>query len=430
MGYHAQSLVAVSPASDFSRQAARSSNALQCDAIIVFYCIYYGVIFIGKLAGLQTTYVGAVIFLFLLYGKYWRYLGAIRINMLVLLILFAMLAPLVPLISYTRQDLMAVYPQLIKYYALHFVILVGISLPLAPFCKSKNWWILYVVLLTFLVTGWISPEGVQYNRWGGQARIRGFLTNANNFALTAMSLYCLVDPEKIKAPVRWINHIIVLLMVYFSRTAGALVSYFIATGYRLLLGRNGRMAAFRAVSLTTVCLMSACVVYLIPPEVMGSFGSPVKKIEVVRENATKVLSGKKIDYYSIIMKERQDVTSGIWRLEHWGEMIRNVRCSSPDKQLFGFGIGSSMTNLGILPHNDYLRIFYETGLVGLFLNMAIWTVLYRRMDKKYRWVSVAIAVFCMTENNYDHFPAMSLLAFYMIGAGTRNRGMILRTRFA
>jgi hypothetical protein len=38
------------------------------------------------------------------------------------------------------------------------------------------------------------------------------------------------------------------------------------------------------------------------------------------------------------------------------------------------------------------------------------------MDIKYRWVVLMIAVFSFTENNYDHFPAMSLLAFYMIGS--------------
>jgi hypothetical protein len=42
------------------------------------------------------------------------------------------------------------------------------------------------------------------------------------------------------------------------------------------------------------------------------------------------------------------------------------------------------------------------------------------MDKKYRWIVITIAVFCFTENNYDHFPAMSLMALFMISTGKPN----------
>lgn len=74
---------------------------------------------------------------------------------------------------------------------------------------------------------------------------------------------------------------------------------------------------------------------------------------------------------------------------------------------------------GLKAHNDYLRFLFQTGLFGLLFNLLLWRMLYRRMEVKYRWVVVMIAVFCLSENNYDSFPAMSMLAFYMMGARRR-----------
>jgi O-antigen ligase len=67
-------------------------------------------------------------------------------------------------------------------------------------------------------------------------------------------------------------------------------------------------------------------------------------------------------------------------------------------------------------HNDYLRLLLETGIIGFALFLFIWGAVYLKMGVQYRWAVVMVAIYCITENNYDHFPAMSLLIFYMLSA--------------
>jgi O-antigen ligase len=141
------------------------------------------------------------------------------------------------------------------------------------------------------------------------------------------------------------------------------------------------------------------------------------KLEIANKNMDRVLSGKKIIFYDIIERQGADNTSGLWRLYQWHRILTLFVQSSADKILFGNGVGTTDLVFKLKAHNDYLRILFETGLIGLILNLSVWFILYRRMAIQYRWLVIMIAVFCFTENNYDHFPAMSLLVFYMIGAG-------------
>jgi len=66
-------------------------------------------------------------------------------------------------------------------------------------------------------------------------------------------------------------------------------------------------------------------------------------------------------------KEVYDLNSSVgWRLYFWDEILRRF----PERPWFGFGAGSSVM-LGVelfgveaAPHNGFLRVLYETGLVG------------------------------------------------------------------
>jgi hypothetical protein len=406
---------------DSADRAAVKIKAFDWSPIIYFYCIYLGVVFLGEVSGFHANIIGAAIFLVLLYGRYWKSLFSIKINALFFCVIFSSLITLIPLISYNEKMLLATINDLAKYYGLNFVILIGLSLPLTPINQSKRSWLLYFFILCFLLTGWV---------WGiisgvHEARVKGFLANANNFALTAVVLLFLLDFERIRIYARIFSHALVITMIYISGTGGAMVGYLAGMTYKHLFSRKGKFKGLIVIALGIALITS--VIFAVPAGEIKPIDSMVRKFTITLDNIDRVIAKKQIDFYSIIQREKQDNTSLLWRLQQWRIVIDNFINLSPEHILFGAGIGSSFIKLKSLPHNDYLRILFETGLIGFFLNMAIWISIYRRMDIRYRWAVLMIAVFSFTENNYDHFFAMSLVALYMLSSAKRNISGILNT---
>src|SRR5690606_6882954 len=59
--------------------------------------------------------------------------------------------------------------------------------------------------------------------------------------------------------------------------------------------------------------------------------------------------------------------SFLFRLKHWLNLWDLYASASGYEWLFGLGIGSSvaLSSIGMVPHNDYLRMLFECGIVGL-----------------------------------------------------------------
>lgn len=391
------------------------NKAFDWAPIIYFYCIYIFVILLGAMVNILTNSIGAVIFLVLLYGKYWQYIFRIKLNFLTYCILLCILLPLVPLISYDEKTLAASLPEIIKYYALHLVLLIGISLPLTPLGQARRNWLLYFVILAFLIIGcfWRLAHGYP------DSRMQGFLPNPNGFALTAMMLLMLTNTESPRPFIKGASHIIVIALLLLSRTGGALLGYLAGFVHLNILSHKKKRLTGIIILLVSVSLVFGLFVAM-PEKTIKPVDSILDKFEIVEKNIDRVLSGKQIDFYSIIEKKGEDVTSGLWRIFQWHRILTIFVQSSPDKILFGYGIGTTDILFKLKAHNDYLRLLFETGLFGIVFNLAVWIILYRRMGSNYRWIAIMIAIFCITENNYDHFPAMSLLTLYMIGAGGQN----------
>lgn len=399
-GHHRESI----PARDFN-----------WNSILYYYTIYICIIFVGGITGIQTTIYGAALFLLLLYGRYWRYLVKTRLNFLTLCIFLCLFIPFIPLFSHDGETLHLTLQELAKYTALHIVILLGISLPLTPLGRTRKTWILYLTILLFLVLGciWSITHGYK------DPRMKGFLPNPNTFALTSMMLLFLTDMESPGSLTKRVSHVVVIALLFFSRTSGAFIGYLAGFIHLNLFIKKRRLLKnilVLAISvLLTIALFSA-----IPHEQFKTIGETKEKIELVEKNYGRVLSGHKINFYSMIERQGADYTSGLWRFYQWNLIITRLFHSSFEKILFGYGVGTTDILFKQKAHNDYIRLLFETGMIGLILNLTVWVTLYRRMAIKCRWVVVMVAAYCFTENNYDHFPAMSLLIFYMIGAGKPN----------
>jgi hypothetical protein len=85
----------------------------------------------------------------------------------------------------------------------------------------------------------------------------------------------------------------------------------------------------------------------------------------------------------------------------------------------GFGIGSSPQILGKLPHNEYLRMLFEQGLLGLGLFLFTWSKLIRTAHPEVRYVGIIIAIYSFSENNLDNFPFMALFVLCLSARGVK-----------
>jgi hypothetical protein len=401
--------------------SATARPTLSWGPVFYFYCAYFCILLLGGIIGIYTAAYGAALFLTLLYGRYGFFLLRTRLDLLRFSILLSLLIPIIPMVSFDLRTLLATLQELIKYQALHLVILLGATLPLSPLSKDPRKRVLYLTILFFLICGCLW----QILKDSEVTRFRGFLPNPNGFALTAMMLLLLTDTEAFRVFTQKAGLLLCLSFILLSQTSGALLGFFVGLVHlNIVSGVTKRLRSL--VLLGTAIALLVTLICFLPQGLVRPVDATLEKFSVVKENLNRVISGEKIDYYNIIEKSGQDMTSGLWRLSQWQQILSLLFNSTAGYLLFGYGIGTTDVIFNLKAHNDYLRLLFETGFVGFFFNLMVWIILYHRMSVKYRWAALMFAVFCFTENNYDHFPAMSLLAFYMLSAkDSINRGSMV-----
>jgi len=400
-----------------------SKTDFRWEPIIYLYCLYIGIIVAGDLAGLHgASSIGAALFLACLFALYWRYLLNLKASLILFSILLCIAFSMIPLASIDEKIMQRAYQELIKYYALNCVILMGLALPLTPLARAKRVELLYFTIVVFLLAGWLMmPHHVSApDMLKPVMGVKGFLANGNNFALTAMMLLFLVDEERSGLIVVGLHLALVLFLIYLSHTSGAILGFLIGMLYRFIQGKS-KIPVMARWTVVAACIGTAIIIFIsMPPNTLEAVDATNTKVKLAVTNIDRVLSDKRINFYEMIQKNGRDVTSGVWRIYHWNRILHKFQNSSLDEVLFGHGIGTIEGVFGIEAHNDYLRFLFQTGVIGLLLTLLIWVTLYRRMESQYRWIVVMIACYCVSENNYDNFFAMSLLAFCMIGASRKN----------
>jgi O-antigen ligase len=218
--------------------------------------------------------------------------------------------------------------------------------------------------------------------------------------------------------VRWGAHAIVIGVLALSGTSGAVIAY--ATGLAIhfgaLLHRHWRMLVLTLVSLgglTVTGLMVSGGESLFPETRLS------RQIAVMRTELNTVIEGGEVAYYDQERVLGPGAASGIWRLVHWRKTINMYAKGTAAQQLTGFGIGSSAGILGKLPHNEYLRVLFEQGIVGLALFLYAWRRIIRTAPRDVQYCGVILAVYSFSENNLDNFPFMSLFILCLSAAGAQ-----------
>jgi hypothetical protein len=107
--------------------------------------------------------------------------------------------------------------------------------------------------------------------------------------------------------------------------------------------------------------------------------------------------------------------SGFFRVIHWANIVDIYSSSSLATMLFGYGIGQTInvTIMPYIPHNDYLRVLAEYGLVNFMVFVCFMLHVLRNLTTgPARVLFMVLLFYFFSENLIDHFPSMTLYFTY------------------
>jgi hypothetical protein len=272
------------------------------------------------------------------------------------------------------------------------------------------------VLVILLISLTIFKGGT----WDGGTRHSGLFVNPNNLALIPFLLLFFVDLRRDKWFIRVGAHAVVIAVLIFSATSGAVLAY--AIGLTVHLSSSVSKTFRWVASIVAVLIVAAGIAFI---AMEGERFLPqtrlVNQISVMRTELKDVISGVDIAYYRQEKVLGSGTASGIWRLAHWRKTVATYFDGTIAQQIFGVGIGSSVRVLGVLPHNEYLRMLFEQGLVGLLLFLFAWKRIITTAPVEVRYIGLIIAIYSFSENNLDNFPFMALFILCLSARGVAER---------
>jgi O-antigen ligase len=279
-------------------------------------------------------------------------------------------------------------------------------------------WPLMAQVLIILLISLTIYKGTS---WDGGTRHSGLFGNPNNLALIPFLLLFFVNPVKDKWFVRVAVHGMVAVVLAFSGTSGAVLAYLIGLVVHFggMISKRVRSLVLGVVvvaGLSAAAFLSVGGLRLLPETRLTN------QISVIGGQMQNVFDGGNIDYYAQERVLGSGTGSGLWRVEHWRETLELYFEGTPAQQIFGFGIGGAVRIMGILPHNEYLRMLFDQGIVGLALFLFAWYRMIRSAPVELRYIGLIVAIYSFSENNLDNFPFMSLFILCLSARGLSETG--------
>jgi O-antigen ligase len=251
--------------------------------------------------------------------------------------------------------------------------------------------------------------------WGAQLLENGFdiesvretsiFANRNNaavYAVTMLGLYTVLAGKPLRSP------LLVLCVGVMFGTMGVLLAVLIAL---LLTVGKWRDAAFLA-----FIIAAGWVGYWLFPQ----FGPFARFTPVI--DSIGLLIGGQINLRTVsfgqltIMLHTSDL-SFIFRLKHWVDLWYEFMKADFYHLLFGYGVGSSirLSEMHLVPHNDYLRYLFEFGVVTFTGFVALIGLILVRCGRRWETVPLlAACIYLVSENLITNYTAM---AFFYFTAG-------------
>jgi O-antigen ligase len=282
-----------------------------------------------------------------------------------------------------------------------------------------------VFILILLFMGLVSFFVPNISETDDVMRMSGFFVNANNLSLTMMTLLFLIDENKDSRAKKLSIHAVLILFLLLSGTSGAILAYLGAMLFKYFVLLKSSHRHLNKWVLVPFSMAAVLLVFMLTTNLFMDV--PIVKriagqLSLVWQEMPLAASGHQIDYGHLMRMYGTNDCSGIWRISHWRTCFDVIADANTTQLLCGYGIGSSNLLLYKEPHNDYLRVLIEQGIIGLTLYFAFFMTMFRRIDPRHWYCIVAVAIYCFSENNMDNLLFMSIFVFFL--ASAQNKAQI------
>jgi hypothetical protein len=259
--------------------------------------------------------------------------------------------------------------------------------------------ILAVLPLVFLVLigGSRVPEFIWYN----QGNDFSYLANANVAALYFAALLFTMAQR-----LGWHAIFLQFLNIALMGKVGAAAATVAAMGLWIMVPlRKESVLALAAFALVALGAYS-----------LGAFDRALAVLESMRMLADlgpEYVS--RLSFGRLVQVTGTTDLSGFFRVIHWANIWDIYSSGSLGTKIFGYGIGQTpeLTVLGFIPHNDYLRILAEYGLINLVVFVCFLVHVLRSLRIGVAKVLfMVLLIYFFSENLMDHFMSMTLYFTY------------------
>lgn len=294
-----------------------------------------------------------------------------------------------------------------KYVIIYVFYILMFSLRYKPVYESdlRRYFITIIYVLIFL--SFALGKNIELSE---PDRLSGIFVNPNNFALIGLSLLFFIDENNDGRLFYCLIHLTIVIVLLFSGTLGAMLGYTIACMYKYWK----KLAKFKYLYIGLFAV-GVLAIFAFPEYALNIYplNRMTLQIAAIQDQIHNIFDGNKINYGYLLIKYGPEALSGIWRLEHWAEVVREIVNSDAIRMVFGYGAGSSHVALKALPHNEYMRVLFEQGVVGFSLNIAFFVTIWARTLNQCKYIILIFFIFSFTENNLDNFLYMALFMMFL-----------------
>jgi O-antigen ligase len=360
--------------------------------------------------------IGGAIMFMCVCAEWCRGIMTVRVDKSVLLVFCIML---LSIFTTLYDPTNTVFHYLFKHLAICVLYIFIFSMGLAPIYSTPFRTVFVLVLLFMGLVSFLVPN---VSEMDDVTRMSGLFANANNLSLTMLTLLFLINEEKDSRAKKISIHAILILFLFLSGTSGAILAYLGAMLFKYFVFlksfrryRNKWILILIGIAFVLLGCLLITHMFMDVPIV----NRIVTQLSLAWHELPLAASGYELDYGNLMSMYGTSDCSGIWRISHWRSCVDVIADTNTVQLLSGHGIGSSGLLLYKVPHNDYLRVLMEQGIIGLILYIAFFLVVYRRIDRRYRYCIIAIAIYCFSENNMDNLLFMSIFVFFLASSQSK-----------
>ncbi|SED08134.1 hypothetical protein SAMN02787142_2513 [Burkholderia sp. WP9] len=149
-------------------------------------------------------------------------------------------------------------------------------------------------------------------------------------------------------------------------------------------------------------------------EILARASNAWRSLNSVLAESNGVWGLSRLDYGQIYTAAGTSDISLIFRLKHWVNLIGLYMDGPLVNQIFGFGVGSSveLTEQKLVPHNDYLRFFFELGPGLLICFVLLNLMILRRIGAHFISIpAIFLFIYFFSDNLVNNFLVMSFFYF-------------------